>query len=202
MLSAFGIIAKDIPPASEDAPKRWSIANMFVANGQEIFTLDHNNGVIYLSWPCGLTEPQIIDIINEMFVLNNGNLVTRCGQGVLCFVYGEEGKIVEVCGLPLTERITRNTYSQWLESFDLESGVQLNRLVPSEFRCDTPALYIKFEMTAENIDAGIMCAYENVELTEIVLQVFEHTSSWANEWLYARQLNDFIRSGVMERVVL
>ena len=201
VLAKVGVTENEPQLVGEGAPKRWIVENIFVSGGEEIFTFDRLDGVLCGSWPCGLVEAAVVRLVNRLFLVEEGLLAKNAYHGEVLVVYGDEEYICRLCKLPLKSRLTLERYRDLLSNLkDLEAGVPGETEVPSEIRCDTTVCSVKLDLLVQREDEGIMFAFKDSALVDVLLVIFQETSSWAEGWQYAAELNKFIEKEVRRRI--
>jgi len=202
VLGKIGIREDEPPLVGEGAPKRWIVENTFISGGEEIFTFDKLDGTFYGSWPSGLVEPDAVRLVNRLFLVEEGLLAKNTYDGELLVVNGDEECISCLCKLPIERTLTLKRYKELLSNLkDLEAKVPGETDVPSEIRCDTTICSVKLDILIQREeDEGIMFAFKDPALVDVLLFTFQETSPMAKGWQYAAELNKLIKKGIKRRV--
>ncbi len=199
LLAQFGVVDREPDLLGPSAPRRWVVENAFRMNGEEIITVDKwdDDDCLYASWPCRLTEREIIAVIDLIFYVTDGLLSGTSYRGEMQAVFEEGVFSCRLSKLPLENRLTRDRYAGALTAArEANPEIPGERQVPSQIRCDTDVCAIDFDCPPGFIDPGISFGLVDESLFDVVLEVFRRTSEWGGRWKYFPQLKEVLREGM------
>lgn len=199
LLEKLGFQGRDFDFEQQGGPKRWLLENTFASERQSwVFLLDSLHQEFYASWPCRLSEPEVLDLVNDLF--HKGSTLDSAfdSSGQLLLYFADRNVEEKLCELPLNRKLTKKEYTQLLSLLD-ESGNRRS-VVPAQIICDTSICSITFDVFLPRREEGLMFAFRDTAMIPLLAELFYQTSPWGRRWAYANKLRDFTANQVRRRL--